>query len=64
MIASEGHLLSLSLLLVSLRIYNFLVRHYVLHGRYLNEKIKDGKAHGIQCPAFDCSALVPVVSSF
>ncbi|CAH3191983.1 unnamed protein product [Porites evermanni] len=28
--------------------------------RYLNEKIKDGKAHGIQCPAFDCSALVPV----
>lgn len=42
----------------------FLVKHYVLHGRYLNEKIKDGKAHGIQCPAFDCSALVPVVSSY
>lgn len=31
-------------------------------GSYLNVKIKEGKAHGIQCPAFDCSALVPVVS--
>lgn len=29
---------------------------------YLNVKIKEGKAHNIQCPAFDCSALVPVVS--
>lgn len=27
---------------------------------YLNVKIKEGKAHNIQCPAFDCSALVPV----
>ena len=25
-------------------------------------KIKEGKAHNIQCPAYDCSALVPVVS--
>lgn len=29
---------------------------------YLNVKIKEGKAHNIQCPAFDCSSLVPVVS--
>ncbi|XP_078345058.1 ankyrin repeat and IBR domain-containing protein 1-like [Oculina patagonica] len=27
---------------------------------YLNVKIKEGKAHSIQCPAYDCSALVPV----
>ncbi|XP_015762798.1 PREDICTED: ankyrin repeat and IBR domain-containing protein 1-like [Acropora digitifera] len=27
---------------------------------YLNVKIKEGKAHNIQCPGFDCSSLVPV----
>lgn len=27
---------------------------------YLNVKIREGKAHDIQCPAFDCSSLVPV----
>lgn len=27
---------------------------------YLNVKIKEGNTHNIQCPAFDCSTLVPV----
>ena len=31
--------------------------------RYLNVKIKEGKAHNIQCPAFDCSSLVPLVGN-
>ena len=34
----------------------------LLSDSYLNVKIKEGKAHSIQCPAFDCSSLVPVVS--
>ena len=32
----------------------------VLFYRYLSGKIKEGEAHNITCPGFDCIKLVPV----
>ena len=32
----------------------------ILFNRYLSGKIKEGEAHNITCPGFDCIKLVPV----